>query len=272
MTNTQKVLVIASTIATLGVGALGASSVFAAQLGTGYQNRLSGLVNAIAQKFHLAPSDVQAVFDQQRQQMTAQMQQQGAARFIAMLAQAVKDGKLTQAQSDLITAKQTEVQAFETSLQGKTPADRQAAMTTEQAALQTWAQTNSIPPQYVPFGRGGMGMRGGMNRPDPKTMLDQAVKDGKLTQAQEDLIVAKQAEVKTFMTTLQGKSAADRQTALKTEMDSLKAWAQTNAIPSQYLMFGGGMMRGGGGMGHGHFGHGGFGQGQPDGAPTQNRS
>jgi hypothetical protein len=80
-----------------------------------------------------------------------------------------------------------------------------------------------------------------------KTALDQAVKDGKLTQAQEDAVIAKQAEVKAFMATLSGKSETDRRTAMKTEIAQVKDWAAKNAIPSQYMH--------GGGMG-GHFGHG----------------
>lgn len=142
MTKGKKILVITSLAAALGVGALGAGTALAAQNKSERPNPLSGLVTAIAQKFNLSPSDVQAVVDQQR--------------FTDLLAKAVKDNKLTQAQADLITAKQAEVQTFETSLQGKSEADRQSAMKTELASLKTWATTNKIPQQYLMFGRGGL--------------------------------------------------------------------------------------------------------------------
>ncbi len=252
MTNAKKRLAIASVIATLSAGALGAGTVFAAQHGSGQQYGMSGLVQAISQKFHLAPNDVQAVIDQQRQQMMDQMNKKFTDRLATSLIQAVKDGKLTQAQVDAITAKQAELKTFEASLQGKNPTDRQAAMKTKMDSLTQWAKDNGIPEQYVLIGRGVMGRQGmGMQNHDPKAMLDQAVKDGKLTQAQEDQIIAKQAEVKTFMDSLKGKSAADRQAAMKKEQDSLKQWAASNDIPSQYILpFKGGMM-GGPGNGHG---------------------
>lgn len=252
----KKTIALASVLATVSATALGASAVFAAGHGANTQQRMSGLVNALAEKFHVAPADVQAVVDAQHAQTEAQMHQQLMDRIAASLTQAVKDGKITQAQSDLITAKIAEVKALETSLQGKTPAERQAAMKTEMTNLLQWAKDNNLPTQYLmSFGRGGVRGGMGMGMHDPKAMLDQAVKDGKLTQAQEDLIIAKQAEVKTFTDTLKDKNQADRQTAMQTEMTAVKAWATTNNIPEQYILpFGGGMMHGGGmrgGMGHG---------------------
>ena len=84
--------------------------------------------------------------------------------------------------------------------------------------------------------------------------LAQAVKDAKLTQAQADLIAAKAKEVHTFMDSLKDKTVAERQTAMKTEMDSLKQWATENNIPQQFLMFAGPYRFEG--HGHGRFGFG----------------
>jgi hypothetical protein len=79
-----------------------------------------------------------------------------------------------------------------------------------------------------------------------KDRLDQAVKDGKLTQVQEDAILAKVQEVEAFMATLKDKTPTEREAAIKTEMDSVKQWVKDNNIPEQYVMpFKGGMRRGG---------------------------
>jgi len=152
--------------ATMGAGILHAATVNGIKF-----NPMGNLVNAIATKFNLNTADVQKVFDEQRAQMSAQRQAQQAARQKAMLDQAVKDGKITQAQEDLIIAKQKEVQTFMGTLTGKTEADRQAAMKTEKDSIQAWAKTNNIPEQYVMmFGRGegprggGMGMMKGRGR------------------------------------------------------------------------------------------------------------
>lgn len=90
-----------------------------------------------------------------------------------------------------------------------------------------------------------------------KTQLDQAVTNGKLTQTQENLIIAKQAEIKTFHDSLKGKTPEECEAAMKTEMASVTQWAKDNNIPTQYLMMGGpgGGPRGGHG---GPEGRGGF--------------
>jgi len=147
--------------ATMGVGILHAATISK----TGF-NPMGNLLNAIATKFNLNTADVQKVFDDQRDQMQQQRQTQQAERQKTMLDQAVKDGKITQAQEDLIIAKHKEVQTFMSTLTGKTEAERQAAIKTETDSIQAWAKTNSIPEQYVMmFGRGegprGRGMTGG---------------------------------------------------------------------------------------------------------------
>jgi hypothetical protein len=70
--------------------------------------------------------------------------------------------------------------------------------------------------------------------------LNQAVKDGKLTQDQADKITAKQKE-------LEGQPKS----AIQKRMADLKQWATDNGIPQEFMPFG---MFGGhhGGFGHGH--------------------
>lgn len=76
--------------------------------------------------------------------------------------------------------------------------------------------------------------------------LKQAVTDGKLTQDQANKITAKQAELEATRATLKDKTEAERQTAMKAEMESLKTWITENNIPQEFIMFGGP------GMGRGH--------------------
>lgn len=134
-----------------------------------HQNPMNGLAAAIAQKFNLNQADVQKVFDDQRAQMQTQMKTRGAEMEKTMLAKAVTDGKLTQAQAELITAKKAELEAnaasFKASLSGKTKAEVQAAMKTQMDSIKSWATTNNIPVQYLRFlGGYGHGDRGMMGR------------------------------------------------------------------------------------------------------------
>jgi polyhydroxyalkanoate synthesis regulator phasin len=70
---------------------------------------------------------------------------------------------------------------------------------------------------------------------EEKTRLDQAVKDGKLTQAQEDKIVAHEAEEKTLMDSLAGKTEAERHTAMEANRTAEQKWATDNGIPTEFL-------------------------------------
>ncbi len=69
--------------------------------------------------------------------------------------------------------------------------------------------------------------------------INKAVTDGKITQDQANKIIAKHAEVKAQRDALQGKTPEEIRSAMKTQGDALKQWAQDNNIPMQYLMFGG---------------------------------
>jgi hypothetical protein len=149
----KKRIVIISGIATAGVIGLASVGLVSAQTaGTGQSN----LITKIAQKFNLKEADVKSVFDEQRTANQAAHQ----ADEKAQLDQAVKDGKLTQAQEDLIVAKQTEMKTFIDSLSGKTPTERKTAMDTKRVELDKWAADNNIPQQYLRMGGHGHGMGG----------------------------------------------------------------------------------------------------------------
>jgi len=153
-------------------------------------NSINGLVAKIAQKFNLPQSDVQSVFDEHntemkatREQKMTEMKEQSAQKVKDELAQAVIDGKLTQAQVDLLLAKKAELQAemptinqsaSKDSLTQKTKEEmsaeretRQAEAKTRQDALKQWATDNGILEEYLNLicgmnGKGGRGMGGGM--------------------------------------------------------------------------------------------------------------
>ena len=76
--------------------------------------------------------------------------------------------------------------------------------------------------------------------------LDADVKAGKITSAQEQLILQEHQQILSFLQSLKGKSAADRKTALQTERTQVEQWEKTNNIPDGYLGF----------PGHHGFGHG----------------
>ncbi len=144
-----------------------------AQTSSTTDNPMTALATAIAQKFNLNATEVQTVLNEtmeaQHTAREAQMQQEFAAR----LTQAVTDGKLTQAQADLITAKAAELKAAmeadRTADQSLTAEQRKAKMEERKTALTTWATTNGIPEEYLHFVKGGKGFggHGGMKGPRP---------------------------------------------------------------------------------------------------------
>lgn len=157
----MKKVIIASSIAALGVTGLAGGAVFATANSTSGTDPMSGLVSAIATKFNLKKDDVQKVFDEQRTQMETQREQEVKDQ----VAQLVKDGKLTQAQADKINAKRAELvkerEANRTSEQNLTDAQRKTKMEERKTALDTWLKDNSIDSQYAYLLMGGHGGRGG---------------------------------------------------------------------------------------------------------------
>lgn len=79
---------------------------------------------------------------------------------------------------------------------------------------------------------------------DLEDRLDEAVKDGSITGSQAEAIKKKRAEAEQFRAALksemEGKTAKERQAAMKQERDDLKQWAVDNGIPVKYLMMIGG--------------------------------
>ncbi len=158
--NIKKSVLIASVVGVIGLSTIGATAL-ASSTGKG-----NSLVDKIAKQFHLKTEDVQKVFDQDKADHKAAMEQ----KYEDRLTQAVKDGKLTEDQKIKILAKHKELVAqfeaqreankdkrdeFEnmTEAERKTLHDqRKAAMDKLKSDISTWEKDNNIPPGYLGFG------------------------------------------------------------------------------------------------------------------------
>ncbi len=130
------------TIAIFGVVAVAAGGVYAFGGGGNYPS----IIEKLVEKFGLNPDEVQAVFDEARQERQAQMQAQMQNRFQEQLNQAVTDGKITSEQMELILAKRAELQ--EQGMQNR-------------QEMQQWAEENGINMMmFGSMGKMGFGDRG----------------------------------------------------------------------------------------------------------------
>ncbi|HOI97636.1 MAG TPA: hypothetical protein PLA19_03995 [Candidatus Pacearchaeota archaeon] len=153
------------------------------------ENPMNGLAAAIASKFNLSESAVQAVFDEQmrarREKMEAnrkEMETKRQEQFEDRLSKLVAEGKLTEAQAAAIKKKKTETETQMTTQSGAkfdfksmTVEERKAAMAAqrskmeaERAALKKWAADNGIPEEYASLAGmtgSGHGRGGGLGGP-----------------------------------------------------------------------------------------------------------
>lgn len=155
MNNKTKLLFTAAAIVISGATLLSTTQAFAQSTTSGLDPR-SSLVQKLADKFGLNKDEVQAVFDQSRQEMQAQR----TAEYESRLSQLVKDGKITEAQKQLILAKHKELQSkhltIMESMKDKNGDERRDAMEAEHEDLEEWAKQNGIDPKYLMFKFGHM--------------------------------------------------------------------------------------------------------------------
>lgn len=159
----KKQLAIAGLVAgitTAGITGVGIANA-ATDTSTTNTNPMSSLVDAIASKFNLNKSEVQAVFDTQRSQMEANRE----AEAKEQVAQAVTDGKITQSQADQINAKRAELQEEREARKDTAPTKSREEMKSEMDAkrteLEQWAKDNGISTEYLRFVMGGEHGHGG---------------------------------------------------------------------------------------------------------------
>ncbi len=147
-------------MATVGLG-IGVPTVMATTA-SAQSNNSSSIVDKLASKFNLNKDDVQKVFDEERATHKADREKS----FTDRLANLVKDGKLTQAQADKITAKHSEMKSQMESMKNKTKEERHKSMDQKRSELQKWAKDNGIDEKYVMLGgpeAGGPGGKRGMH-------------------------------------------------------------------------------------------------------------
>lgn len=66
--------------------------------------------------------------------------------------------------------------------------------------------------------------------------LTKAVENGKISEDQKNLILAKMDENKAFFESLKDMSKSERKTALKNHREDMKSWAEENGIDKEYLL------------------------------------
>lgn len=151
----KKQLMVAGLATIVGVTGLVGAGVANAATDTSSSDPMSGLVQAVATKFNLKTTDVQAVFDEQH----TKMQEERETEIKKDVAQLVSDGKITQAQADKINAKRAELnkerEAARDSSTSKTRDEMKSEMEAKRTELEAWAKENGIDTQYLRYVMGG---------------------------------------------------------------------------------------------------------------------
>lgn len=126
----------------------------------GYGPGNNTLITKLAQAFGKSEDEVQAVFNQLHEDQMAEHQQQVNTK----LDDAVAQGTITEAQKQLILAKQEELRADKQAdlenWQNLTPEERRTQMQAHREEMQTWANDNGINLSLLNLGW-GKGMMGG---------------------------------------------------------------------------------------------------------------
>lgn len=158
-------------------GSVASASTTTANTDTARPNPFGKLADAIATKFNLSTSSVQAVIDETmgKDRPAGDHNQQAK---IDMVKKAVADGKLTQAQADLIYAKRAEIKTAMDSYKSMTQTERETAVKALRESVKQWAKDNSIPVKHVmiPDGprNGHGGERGVKGAPEQTDSADTA--------------------------------------------------------------------------------------------------
>lgn len=148
----KKMVVAALAAGTIGVTGLSAGSVLAHQNGNG------DFASAIAERFNLEETEVQAFLDEQQEARAQEREQEREAHLQSL----VDDGTLTAEQKDALTAKLQEQQEARESLRDQelTQDERREQMRTLRDDFQAWAEEQGIDLKQI-RPEGDHGRRGG---------------------------------------------------------------------------------------------------------------
>jgi hypothetical protein len=158
----SKLIGLTAILAVVTIGAGVASADVSTNSNSNRQNHMASLIQAIANKFNLNATELEAVVDETMQANREQMQAEREEEFANRLAKAVTDGKITQAQSDLITAKKAEMRSEMETERGTFSSlskdEIKTKMEARRAEIESWAETNNIPLEYLMgMNKGGEG-------------------------------------------------------------------------------------------------------------------
>lgn len=157
----KKQLILSATVLTLfGATAFAVTRPVLAQ--TNEEGPAQSLAQKIAEKFGLNKDEVLTVVNDHQKSMHTQRQAKMKTKMEERFAKLVTDGKITEAQKQLILVKQSELQtareAEMKNFKDKTPEQHKAAMDKQRTELEAWAKENNIDVQYLgPFGGKGFG-------------------------------------------------------------------------------------------------------------------
>lgn len=157
--NVKKSLVVAGAVATVGLTGIAGLGVASAATDSGTAvNDKGSLVDKLVDKFNLNKGEVEAVFEEQRTEAEAKMQEKTEER----LNKAVSEGKITEDQKAKILAKLAELkadrEADRETVRNMTDEERRAHKEQKHEELKAWAEENNIPEEYLHIGGGGIGM------------------------------------------------------------------------------------------------------------------
>lgn len=141
----------AFSVAVIGAGAAGVSTVYAESVDE--SRPFDGIVQVIATRFNLNADEVRKVFEEERAKQLAEREDIKKNKLADRLAQAVVDGKISQAQADAIMNKADELKAFFASLKGKAPQERRDAIKGKMESVKAWAEENDIPRGFIDFAK-----------------------------------------------------------------------------------------------------------------------